>query len=65
MMKVLLRYLESDDPPWVGITYAAVMLLCMILQTVFTNIYHQRVFILGELNRSSGFLSYQDSLLHQ
>lgn len=52
-MKVILRYLDSDDSKWIGVSYVVVMLFCMILQAVFTNLFVDQIFVLGEKSNLS------------
>ncbi|XP_018496938.2 multidrug resistance-associated protein 1 [Galendromus occidentalis] len=52
MIKALMRYLKTDQPLWIGVGFAIVMLFCSIIQTIVSNAYQQRVFELGMHVRS-------------
>lgn len=48
-MKAILRFLDNDDSVWTGISYVIVMLLCMIIQSVCTNLFVNQIAIPGKL----------------
>ncbi|XP_028966861.1 canalicular multispecific organic anion transporter 2 [Galendromus occidentalis] len=47
IMKALMRFMDNDQPTWIGIAYAVVMLLSMILQTILENLFYHRISELG------------------